>query len=551
VALGRYEELTDRLSLDSVKRSRFWGGIPFAQPPLGALRFKPPQPFTGTWLRHSDKNGQRDATNHPPPCPQTSTEPAFLSKQSEDCLYLNIYVPASSRTPTGTKFPVMIWIYGGSFNSGDSSFMGIYDASRLVDAKDVIVVTFNYRVDVLGFFSSGEPDAHLNIGIEDQRAAIDWVKANIADFHGDPDNITLFGQSAGAVSIIAHLTSPKTPKGLFHRAILQSAPLGVKMPSPAEILTVSSGLAKALNCLTPQRKIDMVCMRSKSASEIISTSTSQLTQLQNNDASAMIQSSQTNLAPQIRSIHDLMFWASVDGTWITAQLRDLMRQGRTFDSVPLLIGYNKNEVAYLMQDYDIPIKGTFQIPKHFSKTAYTDTIHHLFGNFSTSILGLYPAQGSDMANMHSTEAVLTSVFFTCSVFEVIHQAAKKPNPAAPVYTYEFDAAGFPPYGYCVHQVCHGAELPYVFPSLWSAISDVKSTLSHQMMTFWANFATTGNPNLAAKGGTTDKSLQVQWPAYDKTGQSMMYFDSPKVHVGRPPDQSKVCKLWRQLFELET
>ncbi|RKP07099.1 Carboxylesterase, partial [Thamnocephalis sphaerospora] len=195
--------------------------IPYAAPPVGEKRFRPPQPLESAWggtLSNGTVHGRiLDARTPPADCLQYF--PSY--PQSENCLYLNVYTPSVRRiAELGGRVPVMLWIFPGAFFFGSSYHFGVYDGSHLASANDAVVVTFNYRLGPLGFFAGNDDQG--NAAILDQVAAMQWVKRNIANFGGDPDNITMWGVSAGAYSALIHLTSPTTPPGLFHRAIIQS-----------------------------------------------------------------------------------------------------------------------------------------------------------------------------------------------------------------------------------------------------------------------------------------------------------------------------------------
>ena len=194
-------------------------GIPFAKPPVGPLRFAPPE-APEPW------SGVRDGTSQPAICPQNVTMNMEGLKElkltlppvsmSEDCLYLNIYTPAHAQE--GSNLPVMVWIHGGALTVGMAS---MYDGSVLAATEDVVVVAIQYRLGVLGFFSTGDEHARGNWGFLDQVAALRWVQQNIAHFGGNPDRVTIFGESAGGISVSSHVVSPMS-KGLFHRAIMES-----------------------------------------------------------------------------------------------------------------------------------------------------------------------------------------------------------------------------------------------------------------------------------------------------------------------------------------
>ncbi|XP_015705900.1 acetylcholinesterase-like [Coturnix japonica] len=196
-------------------------GIPYAIPPIGSLRFRPPVPITTPW------GGVRDTDTQPYACYQMidTTFPGFEGSEmwnpnremNEDCLYLNVWTP--KRKPY--KAPVLVWVYGGGFYSGSVS-LDVYDGRYLAVAEDAIVISMNYRVGSIGFLALvGYRDAPGNVGLWDQRLALQWIRVNAEAFGGDPNRVTLFGESAGAASIGLHLLSPYS-KGLFNRAVLQS-----------------------------------------------------------------------------------------------------------------------------------------------------------------------------------------------------------------------------------------------------------------------------------------------------------------------------------------
>ena len=243
-------------------------GIPFAKPPTGALRFKKPVPI--------DKLSDDvfDATHLPAPCvnykngqpfemPWTSERPNF-----EDCLYLNVWSPNVSAATDKQPLPVMVWIFGGAFQTG-SIDLDLYDGRAVAAVGNVVVVTFNYRTGLLGLFYSGTEDAPGNVALHDQRLALQWVHNHIDKFGGDPNAVTIFGESAGSISVGIHLLSSLSGS-LFNRAILQSgSPYHNIGGVPSKLaLKQSKFIAKNANCLTPEDVIDFVCMRNLSINDI-------------------------------------------------------------------------------------------------------------------------------------------------------------------------------------------------------------------------------------------------------------------------------------------
>merc|ERR1719313_3049078 len=194
-------------------------GIPYAEPPVGDLRFRAPQPVNRSW-----GPSPRHAKTTPAPCPQFHLAGKILLGK-EDCLYTEVFTP--SKRAANASLPVLVWIYGGAFILGDSEEFTIYDGQHLALRHDIVVVTFNYRLSGLGFFALPElqqedPDGSVgNQALQDQQAALQWVQRNIAQFGGDPNRVTIAGESAGGFSVHWHLVSPRS-KGLFHAAISQS-----------------------------------------------------------------------------------------------------------------------------------------------------------------------------------------------------------------------------------------------------------------------------------------------------------------------------------------
>ena len=191
--------------------SCFFGGIPFADPPVGDLRFSPPVPYSSSWKL-------RDGTRFGNDCIPVGPS---LGNTSEDCLFLNVFAP---RRPFTKKLPVGLWIYGGAWQIGASSTY-LYNATRMLELRqDVVIVSMNYRLGALGFLASSELGLNGNYGLLDQRAAMTWVQQEISNFGGDPERVTIWGESAGAASVGLHLLMPNSWP-YFHQAIQESGPI--------------------------------------------------------------------------------------------------------------------------------------------------------------------------------------------------------------------------------------------------------------------------------------------------------------------------------------
>ncbi|XP_070551121.1 carboxylesterase 1D-like [Ptychodera flava] len=263
ILLGTSVEFSHK-DVDVKRTVNVFKGIPYAEPPVGELRFRPPQPKV-SW------EGEYNATYYRSICIQPPNP--FLpieGKQDEDCLFLNVYAP---KTTQSRKLPVMVWIHGGALvvGSGSGDF---YDGTVLAAVGDVVVVTFNYRLGALGFFVTGDEHATGNYGLYDQIAALQWIQTNIEAFGGDPNKVTVFGESAGSISAEFLLLSPLTD-GLFHRVILQSGTAtmaGFTGSDSAFHNTIAHGLGKIVGCEKDTSDELVACLRSVEADDFRNSS---------------------------------------------------------------------------------------------------------------------------------------------------------------------------------------------------------------------------------------------------------------------------------------
>jgi para-nitrobenzyl esterase len=428
-------------------------GVPFAQPPIGDLRWRPPEP-RGHW------KGLLDATQFRPHCPQPGS--AAQPNASEDCLFLNVYVPKRSDTESdssasghGRGLPVMVWIYGGANASGASDF---YDPTPLVEAGGVVVVTVNYRIGALGFLAhpalDAEGHAAVNYGVMDQQLALRWVQKNIARFGGDPWNVTIFGESAGGLNTTIHLVSPLSA-GLFHAAIIESGAYQLNTASLASSEALGVVFANRIRC-TDQ---SAACLRSKSLADVLANAGAV-----NTPTSAYNQS-------------------TVDGQILPEVLILALRAGR-INRVPVIQGANSHEV---------PFGG----PTTLTAAGYRAALAGFataFGKTPDEVLAAYPVSDYPSPSQ-ALGAALGDYFFACG--------AQKSNQAlsqwVPTYAYEFDDAAAGPQG-----PAHGAEIRYLFnlnadfatggPNTLPAPSQ---QLALAMRQYWTNFAWSRNPNFGA------------------------------------------------------
>nr|XP_048287137.1 acylcarnitine hydrolase-like [Myodes glareolus] len=467
-------------------------GIPFAKPPLRELRFAPPEP-PEPW------SGVRDGTTYPARCLQNpdavNSESLAMTKQSvpsismsEDCLYLNIYTPAHAHE--GSKLPVMVWIHGGGLSRGLASNV---DGSMLAAKEDVVVVTIQYRLGVLGFFSTGDEHATGNWGYLDQVAALRWVQQNIGHFGGNSDLVTIFGESAGGTSVSSQVVSPMS-KGLFHRAIMESgvALLPYLISNTSEVVyTKVAGLS---GCETMDSETLVRCLRSKSEEEML-------------DITKVFQS----------------IPAVVDGVFLPRHPQELLTSV-DFHPVPSIIGVNNDEYGWLL-----PVaQGSEQIIRDITR----ETLLAILKN--TTIHMMLPPECSDLLMeeyMNDTEDAQTlQIQYKEMIADYLFvipalQVAKSQRSCAPVYFYEFrhvptyEKDTRPPYV----KADHGDEIPFVLgSSRWGIIPDFteeEELLSRTMMKYWTNFAQHGNPN---SEGLPD------WPVMDDDEQYLQLNIQPVV-----------------------
>lgn len=474
---------------------RTFSGIPFAAPPVGDLRWHPPQP-AAPWP------GIRDATQSGSMCAQAGQvngKPAQIG--SEDCLYLNVTEPNHAG-----GLPVMVWIPGGGFvqGSGDQ-----YDPVRLATTGNVVVVTINYRMDALGFLDdpdvSNDPDAG-NYGLADQQAALRWVRQNIASFGGDPGNVTIFGQSAGAFSVCAHLAAPDS-RSLFEKSIIQSGPCGNSFVTADVARERGKELASQKGCVTNVA----ACLRAKPVSELVGTGSN-------------VTFSPTN------SLRD-MPWTPVAGTpALPEQPLQALRDGHAA-RVPLIQGSTSDEMRpFVALSYDAT-------GSPVTKEQYPDIVRQVFGARAQLVLGKYP-----VANYLSPGIALATVLTdagrklgTCTTLPADTAAAAR----EPVYTYEFAQDDGQMIGNFPMGAAHGAELPYLFDGSFNGYQSPPPTpdrqiLSQRLISYWTQFARTGNPN------NTDAP---PWPAYRPGGPTLSIKAGPDGISTTDLASAHHCPLW--------
>lgn len=493
-------------------------GIPYAAPPVGTLRWKPPQPATG-W------SGVRNADAYGNTCAQNITREGFAAPSDhEDCLFLNVQTP---RTP-GTNRPVMVWIHGGGLFMGSSND---YDPKWLVTDGDVVFVSMNYRLNIFGFFShaalNAEGTAAGNYGVMDQQSALRWVQRNIAAFGGDPKNVTIFGESGGGMSVWAQLASPGSA-GLFHKAIIES---GTGTPTDLTPTLRSQepsgkGFADAAGC----QGQTAACLRSLSTQAILA-------------ANAPATGAQGSVSvPGVGGVTGLPRFRTAlmaDGQVMPEPARTLFSTGR-FNQVPMINGTNRDEQMWFQALTALRTK------KPVRAVDYPAQLMAMFGpDIGPKVLSLYPLSGYESPD-NALGAALGDRGFICDGNRRATRLIKR--HVAEVYAYEFDVPdtpiAWPPVEF-PYQSAHTAEIQYLFPQFRGASGEAKKLdagqqrLSRQMVRYWTSFARTGKP-----AGGVDGS--PEWAKYESGADNYLSLGVPSPVMRDRFGDTHHCDFWDQV-----
>jgi carboxylesterase type B len=484
------------------KNFRQFLGIPYAEPPVRHLRWKPPKEKT-SW-----SPSILDTREPPAQCPQSGQYITFNVahvKMSEDCLYLNIWTPILNASALK---PVMVFIHGGGWQQGTSA-IPVYYGDYFANSTNTILVTLNYRLGALGFMVT--PEVNGNLGIMDQIMALQWVKNNIRAFGGNPDQITLFGQSAGGISVSIHLTLPShiTSQNLFQRAIIQSNPLALKFRKPKASMPYSVEFSALLGCGID---IDMTCLRNKTVEQILKAQESVL------------------WVPFPIGTRDNLPWQpTLDDELIIGQPWDLIRNGNYSQNVKsVILGTVRNE----LDSFLLPA-----LNSSFTTWKYETLIFLWFPKHAHQLLQLYPPDKSG-DNSFVFSRLITDLFFACPTRNAASWLSKR---GTKTYLYQFLLSPlFDPFNnstYCHNLACHGSELPFVFHSMgllgFHFANEIEKDLSWTMLKYWAMFAS-----------GQDESKVWNWTRFSFENYSSMAFNSTAYLIQNY--HKAECDLWDQI-----
>jgi para-nitrobenzyl esterase len=491
-------------------------GIPYAAPPVGGLRWKPPAPVPA-W------SGIRDATSQASECTQLqNAKGGQVVAGSEDCLYLNIYRP--SHTRPRQLLPVMIFIHGG-LNHRDSG--NDYDPSQMVSQTGIIVVTIDYRLNVFGFLALPSLDAESggpssgNFGLMDQQAAMRWVQANILGFGGDPTNVTIAGESAGGIDVCASLASPKAA-GLFHRAIMES--MYCPAAPHAEALATSAPVPAAAGC--PDAQSAAACLRAKSAADVIQAA-EPLNPIVGGDTAMPGKGAGFNASPNFGN------------DTLPLKPSDALASGK-WNWSNILIGSNHDEASLFVAPGMLAAVTAGKLKLPLTPDGYRGVVTSQFGTFAPAVLDEYDLSQYKNSFIAYADEVTDDSPLGCPVSPLVQTFAAMTQ----VYRYEFDDAGAPgPGGDSVPTppglslgAYHGSELQYLYAmtKLPGPQTPAQQLLSTQMIQYWANFVKTGNPN-----GTG----LATWPRYDAAGRQILSLRPEGSVVINNFDSDHHCTFW--------
>ncbi|MCR9142457.1 MAG: carboxylesterase family protein [bacterium] len=529
---------------DDPNRRGAWAftGIPFAEAITPETRWSAPV------AKRAWKPATLDATQPGLACPQPNLphkkQLGLNVAQGEDCLNLSVWTPAH----VPEKTPVMVFIYGGAFLAG-SQQTDVYNGSYIASHTNTIVVAINYRVGALGFLRLPEAGMHGNYGFLDQQLALQWVRSNIASFGGDPENITIFGESAGAMSVGLHVGSAPKSRGLFRAAIMQSNPVALAYKTKAQSGEISAAYAKAVGCGDVSELKDTKDTKDTKDAKQAKALAKCLRGLPLEKVQAGEVSLRAILADLAQGFHTALPWApTVDGEVIDMNPIAAADAGRF--NTPIILGTNKNEGLFFADAINeiVPI----------SALEYEGILTAMFGvdnlikiqeqeRYRPALLG---------SNRDQLSRAITDYIFVCANRHVADRST------APTFVYHFvyptSINFWPPVPACNGKVCHGDELPFVFHNPYDAgngrhkFTPGELAVSDAFVEYWSNFAAHGDPggssgrpsvDDAAKNKASDE--RPAWTRYTRTDRPVMSLGR-KIEVLTPDPFGDLCRVWDEI-----
>ncbi|KAL5006726.1 hypothetical protein ScPMuIL_015532 [Solemya velum] len=484
-------------------------GIPFAKPPE---RWRPPEA-----LEVFPTDPYR-ADSWKPMCYQICTMPegACGEEVSEDCLYLNIFAPKNASSDD--KKAVMVFVHGGAFDLYTGS-ADLLHGGIIARKGDIIVVTLNYRLNVFGGLVTGQTDndATGNYGIQDQRMAIEWVHENIADFGGDPNKITLSGQSAGAQSVLIHMMANKVTDKFAH-ALIQSAPISVPFRSYEDSLKQGETFASEVGC----KSFDIACMRNKTAKEVYIASLKSPRRI----SDSILQMVEA-WAPVVdkNEVPKSVYEEFVDPTVPWFSSNGVLTK-------PTMIGTVRHEAAGLI---------TFVFKERISFLQYIGMVFGIKHLNGFRIISHYTPHFGQSDMREIAEDIVTDFVFVCPA----RMMARRIQQTSPVWMYSLEQVfttnkSWGTFDFCEGKACHGQDLMYLFQQVKSGFSPDEKKMSDTVIQYVSNFVKTGNPNIGSESGITLE----EWPRFEST-MNHISFSAPHNAMGNHL-KTAVCDMWDDL-----
>lgn len=485
---------------------RSFQGIPYAASPVGNLRYHLPEP-------HAAWKNVLTTTSPNKGCPQVSRYGGLTeSSENEDCLYLNVVTPYHPGKPPLKNLPVMVWIPGGAFVGGSAS---LYPLEQLATSGQVMVVSLNYRLGVLGFLAHPSFDRNWNgdLGVKDIQAALHWVQNNARAFGGDPKNVTIFGESAGAGLVCMLLISPNESTGLFQKAAMSSAACVREFREANTSEKIGLKVAEYVGCTDKAKAL--TCLRSKSVKDLL------------------------NAGSQAAGDDLMAFTPTVGNKTLPLQGKAALQSGK-FVHVPLINGGNKDE-------FRLYIGYMLLAGKKINADNYLDMLKTYYGDHAEAVSHEYPLKDYSSAAIALATALSdqnpSAGIYNCGYLQQGRLAAKY----VPVYEYIFSDENSPPLAKVPDfnlGAAHAQDLTYLFPHYddtnahnGPSLTGDSLAISNAMIGYWTTFAKTGNPN--------DAKQEPFWPLFKKSNDVMHFlpgkigvFDAAKAHH---------CDFWEKLY----